>query len=58
MEQSKHQINETIQELTHREDILIQELYEHGGHAAKQKNKYSCVFCTSSDALSVYKTKT
>ena len=58
MTQNKQQIDETIQELTHNEDTLLLELYRHGGHAAKQKNKYSCVFCNSSDALSVYRNKT
>ena len=57
MEQRKEQFESTIQELTQNENILIQELYEHGGHAAKQKNKYSCVFCSSSDALWIYKNK-
>mgnify|MGYP002578475619 FL=1 len=51
-------ITDVIQDLTQNEDILIQELYEHGSHKAKQKNKYSCVHCKSSDALSIYKSKT
>ena len=36
------------------ENILIQELYEHGGHKAKQKGNYSCIYCSSSDAMSLY----
>ena len=48
-------MNEIKQELIQSEDILIAELYEHGSHRAKQKDKYSCVHCSSSDALSIYK---
>ena len=48
-------MNEVKQELIQNENILIAELYEHGSHKAKQKDKYSCVHCSSSDALSIYK---
>lgn len=39
------------------EDILIQELYNHGSYKAREKNKYSCLFCSSSDALGLYESK-
>ena len=48
-------IQEPLENLKQDENILIQEIYEHGGHKARQKGKYSCTFCSSSDALSIYK---
>lgn len=54
---SQNIIQETISFLTKDEGNLIQELYRNGSYKAKQKNKYSCVFCSSSDALSIYKNK-
>lgn len=50
-------IEEPIRVLTENESYLIQELYEYGSNKTKQKNKYSCTFCSSSDALSIYKNK-
>ena len=39
-------------------DILVRELEEAGAIKNKnQKDKYSCIHCSSSDALSVYKCK-
>ena len=49
-------MNEVKQELIQNENILIAELYDHGAHKVeRQKDKYSCVHCSSSDALSIYK---
>ena len=41
MQDKQSNITEAIQNITQNENILIQELYEHGSHTAKQKNKYS-----------------
>lgn len=39
-------------------DILVRELEEAGAvKNTKQKDKYSCIYCSSSDALSIYKSK-
>lgn len=46
-----------IKELTYNESYLIQELYDQGSHKAKEKDKYSCVFCNSRDNMGVYKSK-
>ena len=39
-------------------DILVKELEEAGAIKNKnQKDKYSCIHCSSSDGLSIYKSK-
>ena len=57
MEDLNEKTREPLSILKNDENILIQELYEHGANKAKQKDKYSCVYCSSSDALSLYRNK-
>ena len=57
MQDVNEKIREPLDALKGDENILIQELYEHGAHKAKQKDKYSCIYCNSSDAMSIYKNK-
>lgn len=54
MQDLDEKTKEPLSMLKSDENILIQELYEHGGHKAKQKGKYSCIYCSSSDAMSLY----
>lgn len=55
MQEISNKIEEPILKLVTDENKLIQELYENGSFKAREKDKYSCIFCTSSDALSIYK---
>ena len=57
MEELNEKTREPIRLLKYDENILIQELYEHGSSKSKQRGKYSCIFCSSSDALSLYVNK-
>lgn len=45
--------NEIIKILTEDENILLNELNSYGSVKAKEKNKYSCPFCSSSDGLGI-----
>ena len=45
--------NEIIKRLTEDENILLNELNSYGSVKAKEKNKYSCPFCSSSDGLGI-----
>lgn len=42
-----------INKLTEDENILLNELSSYGSVKAKEKNKYSCPFCSSSDGLGI-----
>lgn len=44
---------EIIRKLTEDKNILLNELNSYGSIKAKEKNKYSCPFCSSSDGLSI-----
>ena len=55
MDGLREKIQEPLRALKYDENILISEIYENGGHRARQKDKYSCIFCSSSDALGVYR---
>lgn len=55
MDGLREKIQEPLRVLKYDENILINEIYENGGYKAKQKDKYSCIFCSSSDALGVYR---
>lgn len=44
---------EIIKRLTEDESILLNELSSYGSVKAKEKNKYSCPLCSSSDALGI-----
>ena len=48
-----NEIKQGIKSAKSREDILISELERYGSKKAREKDKYSCVFCTSSDGLGV-----
>ncbi|MCC3870391.1 VapE domain-containing protein [Terrisporobacter mayombei] len=55
MQEIPNKMEEPILKLVTDESKLIQELYEYGSFKAREKDKYSCMFCPSSDALSIYK---
>lgn len=57
MEALKDKIQNPLKTLKSSENILISEIYNNGGSKARQKDKYSCIFCNSSDALGTYRNR-
>lgn len=43
-----------IRDIVQDKDLLLDRLSSHGSIRAKERNKYSCVFCSSSNALGIY----
>lgn len=47
---------DAIREIVQDKDLLINKLSQYGSNKAREKSKYSCVFCSSSDGLGMYHT--
>lgn len=47
---------DAIKEIAQDKNLLLDKLLCHGSTKAKEKDKYSCAFCSSSNALGVYHT--
>ena len=46
-------IDDIIKKITEDKNILLNELSSYGSIKAKEKNKYSCPLCSSSDGLGI-----